>query len=271
MRRFQPLLLGPLYAGISRGLTADILAADALGGFPHAVCTAHVVASHGTVTDVLPVPTDTIAAQLEHLMTALPEEERPTAAKLSLLPHPRTVDAVFQALSQTDVPTFIDCTLSGPSGEDIIESDSVEALRDRFPDADLVSVRAVDAELLVQMEIRSLDDAQVAVQRMAQVGARRVLLRCGNLPARHFDEDGERSEFNADLYYDGSEFALFETPHQPAAARVHGASSGLLLHLLRHWTDEEGEIPAAIQEATRFSADAIRAAVAEEERSPVFH
>ena len=43
------------------------------------------------------------------------------------------------------------------------------------------------------MEINSLDDAQVAVQRLAKLGAPRVLLRCGALPARFFEGDGEQN------------------------------------------------------------------------------
>ena len=61
------LTAGALYAGLERGLAADILSARALSCTAHTVCTAIVAAGRGRVTDVVEVPADTVDAQLEHI------------------------------------------------------------------------------------------------------------------------------------------------------------------------------------------------------------
>ena len=59
-------VVGALYAGGERGLAADILCARALGFAPVPICTQLVMAGGGRVTDVTDVPTDTVAAAIDH-------------------------------------------------------------------------------------------------------------------------------------------------------------------------------------------------------------
>ncbi len=257
--RFRPLVVGALYPGIARGLHADVLAARALGGLAYPVCTAHVVASHGRVTDVLAVPTDTVSAQLEHVFALAADgaAAAPTCAKLGIVSDAATVEAVFRQMERLQGPFVLDLTLSGPSGEDIIGGRGLDALVDHLGAADLVAVRRTDAELVAGMAIPSLDDAQVAVQRIAQRGARRVLLRCGRIATHHFDQEGEPPNYAVDLLYDGEEFALYEAPHL-AVPGVHGASSALLLAALRRF---QAGVPLAeaLQTAKAYATEALRA------------
>ena len=253
-RAFRPLVVGALYPGIERGLAADVLAARALGGEALVVCTVHVIAGHGRVTDVLEVPSDTVAAQLEHLA----ETRTPTAVKVGIAGGAASVGRIGRYLASLDagVPVVLDVTLSGPSGEDIAEGGVREALVGLFPSATVVTIRRADAELVCGMEIPTLDDAQVAVQRLHRLGARRVLLRCGRLAPSAFDASAEPDETMRDLYFDGDDFALFETP-AVAAPALHGASSLLTLALARGLADGM-PVVAAIQEAERLTADALR-------------
>lgn len=244
--------MGAHYPGIERGLSADVLATRALGGQALSICTSLVVAGHGVVTDVLDVPTDTVEAQLSHLF----ETCSPTGAKVSILNHPATVDAVFTKLdSHLDGPLILDLTLSGPSGEDIISQRSLDALQNHLEQPDLVTVRLQDAELIAGMEIPSLDDAQVAVQRIAQLGARCVLLRCGRLPTHHFETDADPPDYAVDLYYNGDDFALYEAPY--VETNVHGASSAYLLALLRA-LNLDVPLTDAIQSAKAYVTESLR-------------
>ena len=226
---FRPIVLNGLYPGIARGLTADVLATQALDGRPYPICTTHIAAGRGTVTDVLSVPSDTIAAHLEHVFAT----ELPSCAKLSIVSDTVAIQETLQSLdTHLDGPLVLDVTLSGPSGEDIVAPGGVDALLEHLSVADLVTVRRTDAALLAGMEIPSLDDAQVAVQRLSQRGAQRVLLRCGRIPTHHFDTDSPTPKYSVDLYYDGEDFALYEAPYLEDIAVVDGVSSGLLLSLL---------------------------------------
>jgi hydroxymethylpyrimidine kinase/phosphomethylpyrimidine kinase len=224
-----------------------------MGGQALTVCTSLVVAGHGTVTDVLDVPTDTIDAQLTHLF----ETRHPTAAKVSIMNHPATVETVFRQMNEAlDGPFVFDLTLSGPSGEDIISQRALDAVHEHLSIPDLVTLRVQDAELISGMEIPSLDDAQVAVQRVGQLGAEHVLLRCGRLPTHFFDVDSEPPDYAVDLFYDGDDFALYEAPYVVADG-THGASSALLIALLRALSLDV-PLADALQAAKAYVTESLR-------------
>lgn len=210
MSFFSPIVAGALYPGVERGMIPALHTAKALGGQALPVCTSLVVAGHGRVTDVLDVPSDTVEAQLEHLFATT----TPTGALVGIVGQETSVEVLFRQLGQhLHGPLVLNLTLSGPNGEDIADGRVREELTMRLPLVDLLIVNREDAELLVAMEIQNLDDAQVAVQRLNKLGARRVCLNAGNIPTRTFET--ERSDHTADLYFDGEEFALFEAPFIP--------------------------------------------------------
>lgn len=269
---FTPLLMNALYTGYARGLNADIRAAQAVGGTPLSLCTAHIVASHNTVTDVLNVPSDTVHAQLEHLLSSdTPDTVIPNAAKIGIVGSTPSVRAVDRLLKHDafDGPTVLDVTLSGPSGEDIAEPSTIESLTNIMSRVSLVTVRLRDAELLAGMEIPTLDDAQVAVQRISQQGAAAVLLRCGRLPTHFFERESEPPNFALDLLWYEDEMALFEAPFVETNATISGRSSAYLVDLLAR-LHQGIPLTDAIQASKRRMADTLNAVKsASEERASV--
>ncbi len=262
---FHPIALGALYPGIERGLSADILATRALGGEAYPICTSLIVAGDGVVTDLLEVPSDTVSAQLEHVFNV----NTPNAARVGILGSPATVDIAFRHLGQhLSGPLILDLTLSGPSGEDLADGRVRELLAERMPLPDLVTIRAQDAQLLVGMEIGTLDDAQVAVQRMHKRGARRILLRCGAI-GQEFSSPEDGDPFHNDLYYDGEDFALFEAPPLDRP-HVTGASSALTMAILKSLVDGDA-MPDAIQAGKAFVSQSLYRADGEESaRAPAY-
>ncbi len=251
-----------LYTGSERGLAADLLAAKAAGLQPQAVCTSIISASHGQVTDVLAVPTDSVQAQLQHLGATTPL----TGAKVGIIGHHKTVEAVFSALDEhVEGPVVLDLTLSGPSGEDIINERGREALVSHLSAPALVTLRRRDAELLAGMEINSLDDAQVAVQRLHKQGAAQVHIRCGKIPARHFEDEDAAADFAVDLYYDGDDFALFEAPLLPLNEQ-QGASSVLTMAILKKVV-QGASLVEALQHAKGAVTEAIQSGFAADDRA----
>ena len=251
------VVVGPVYAASERGLAADVLVARALGLAPLPICTSIVVASEGRVTDVTAVPVDTVRAQLEHL------GELPAVAgiKVGALGDARTVEAVMETASAMSGPCVLDVVTSGPSGETVLDARGIDAVSEHLGVPDLVTLSKADAELVTNTEIASLDDAQVAAQRLAHRGARGVVIRCGSLPYRFYDpaEDpgaGERA-LSADLFYDGEDFALFEAPLLDADP--DGASSAFALGALAGLIRGDAAV-AALQSAKRIATEAVRQA-----------
>ncbi len=262
---FNPITVGAQYPGISRGLSADLLATQALSGRALPICTTHVVAGNGVVTDVLNVPTDTVSAQLEHVL----ETRSPTSAKVGIIGASPTVARVFDHLNRLEGPIVFDLTISGPSGEDVLGQQGLDEVMNHLSAPDLVTIRLTDASLVAGMEIPSLDDAQVAAQRLAQQGARRVLIRCGKLPTHFYDKEATPPDYALDLFYDGEDFALFEAPYLSGLDEHHGASSGLLLPLLKN-LQSGMELEPALQKAKGRVSEALRAAQQQENQGVTF-
>ena len=260
------VVIGATYTATERGLAADVLAARALGLAPLPVCTSIVVASGGRVTDVTEVPVDTVIAQLEHLEGV----DGIRGAKIGILGSPKTAIAVLDVARQLGGPVVLDIVASGPSGETVLSARGIDAVAERLGAADLVTVSRADAELVTGGEIASLDDAQVAAQRIHNRGARGVVIRCGALPYRFYDAADDPGQTDpealfADLFYDGEDFALFEAPLLPHAP--DGAGSVFALAALAGLIDG-AEPHVALQRAKREATDAVRHAVGVDRQRP---
>lgn len=250
--------IGAIYTATERGLAADVLAARSLGLAPLPLCTSIVVASGGLVTDVNEVPVDTVQAQLEHLA----QVGTIRGVKIGILGSPKTAIAVLDAAPGLGGPVVLDIVASGPSGETVLSARGIDAVAERLGNVDLVTTSRADAELVTGGEIASLDDAQVAAQRIHNRGARAVVIRCGALPYRFYDAaddpghaDPER--FSADLFYDGEDFALFEAPQ--LSTSPDGAGSVFALAALAGLV-EGADIHTALQRAKRAATDSVRTA-----------
>ncbi len=258
--------IGALYTATERGLAADVLAARALGLAPLPLCTSIVVASGGRVTDVTEVPVDTVNAQLEHL-SALGTIR---GVKVGILGSPKTAAAVLDAAAHLGGPVVLDIVASGPNGETVLSARGIDVVAERLGVADLVTVSRADAELVTGGEIASLDDAQVAAQRIHNRGARAVCIRCGTLPYRFYDAaddpgHDDPSAFSADLFYDGEDFALFEAPR--LGGSPDGAGSMFALAALQGLINGD-DLHTALQAAKREATDAVRTAPEVEGHAP---
>lgn len=238
------------------GITADALASRAVGCVAYPVCTAIVMASRGLITDVTDVPADTVAAQIAHLMHTVELD----ALKIGVLSSHQTAEAVLSFARTFEGPVLLDVKLSGSCGETVLTSRGIDVLRTHLGDPTVVTVGRTDAELLSEGEITSLDDAQIAAQRIVRRhGVRALVIKCGPLPARFHDagipvrDDGP---FNADLFFDGEEFALFEAPHI-IEVPTDGASSVFAVPILKALI-EGRSVLEAVQTGKGFVTEALR-------------
>ena len=254
-------VVGGLYAGSERGLTADILVARALGFAPVPICTQLVMAGGGRVTDVTDVPTDTVAAQLDHTFAT----GAIAGVKIGILAGHQTAEVVLDACDAFGVPVVLDLVASGPSGETVLSAQGIDAVAARLGIPRLVTISRADAELVTGGEIASLDDAQVAAQRIVNRGARHVVIRLGALPYRFYDAADDPGgadspvgppPFSFDLAYDGEDFALFEAPLLPEPT-PEGGSSSFAITALSALVDGR-PVDEALQLAKRYATEALR-------------
>ncbi len=205
----QALVVGAHYAGLTFGLGADWVAAHQLGIEALSVCTALVSASHGQVSDVLPVPADTIDVQIDHIL----KTSTPRFCVVGAVCDKEGLEYLWARLGTASIPIVIwNVILSGPSGEDLLDC-STETLTSFFPLADLIMINQQDACLLASMQINTLDDVQVAIQRIHKLGASKVIIRGEALPTLFSGPTRQNGDVKSiELFYDGSDFSLFELP-----------------------------------------------------------
>lgn len=267
------LLVGALYAGSERGLAADIYVSRALDLQPLPVCTSLVMASNGVVTDITEVPADSVSTQIEHTLAT----HKPLGMKIGVLADHHSAAAVLDVANAFDGPVVLDIIVSGPSSETVLTTRGIDAVAERLGAATVVTLSKAAAELVTGASIDSLDDAQVAAQRIHNRGAKAVLIRCGSLPYRFYDAaddpgvsaggDGAATELSMDLLYDGEDFALFEAPLLPEPT-PDSASSALTLALLESLMGG-ATLEAAMQRAKGFATEAVRGAVTATSGAPL--
>lgn len=249
----------------ARGLSAALGVGAALGHRVYPVCTALAAVSHGRATDVTEVPVDAVRAQLEHYAQTLSSQ----GVLVGALGGHGAVESAFDFAASLQGPFVLDLELSGPYGITLLPTRGIRALTSRLSEPDLIITSTTDAELLSEGVIESLDDAQVAAQRIVRRhGVQGVVIKCGDLPARHFSANGGVEErFFADLFYDGSEFALLEAPYI-SDVRTEGASSAFSLATLQALA--EGSEPVeALQRGKRYVTDVLRATRAVGSEAPL--
>ncbi len=161
-------------------------------------------------------------------------------------------------------PVVLDLVASGPSGETVLSARGIDVIAEHLEVADVVTISKADAELVTGGQIESLDDAQVAAQRMNNKGAKNVVIRCGSLPYRFYDaaddpgtkaNNGSQERLFADLLYDGSDFALYEAPYLDVAP--DGAASAFSLAVLAGLVAGDA-LEVALQKAKRYATDSVR-------------
>ena len=124
--------------------------------------------------------------------------------KLGLLPNVKVADLALEFVkSHVGIPIVLDPVLVCKEKHD----DEVSALRDEllkfFPYVTIITPNLVEAELLTQTSIKTLDDMKAAAKKLHQLGAKNVVVKGGNRLSK---------EKAIDVFYDGENVTVFETP-----------------------------------------------------------
>lgn len=124
--------------------------------------------------------------------------------KLGLLPNVKVADLALEFVkSHVGISIVLDPVLVCKEKHDV----EVSALRDEllkfFPYVTIITPNLVEAELLTQTSIKTLDDMKAAAKKLHQLGAKNVVVKGGNRLSK---------EKAIDVFYDGENVTVFETP-----------------------------------------------------------
>lgn len=127
-----------------------------------------------------------------------------SAIKIGLLPDVAIAEQALDFIkTHQDIPVVLDPVLVCKEAHDV----EVSALRDEllkfFPYATIITPNLVEAELLTQSSIKTLEDMKAAAKKLHALGAKHVVVKGGNRL------DQERA---IDVFYDGRELTVLESP-----------------------------------------------------------
>lgn len=232
-------------SGGGAGIQADIKAVTALGGYAATAITALTAQNTQGVFGVRGVEPEFIQLQMRLVL----EDIGADAIKTGMLHDSPVIEAVAEVLNgeARDIPLVADPVMVAQSGDRLLESRAVEALKAHLvPRADLLTPNAPEAEALAGRPVEDLDGMRAAAEALMALGARAVLVKGGHLGGPEVE----------DLLVDGDGAAVFrspriDTPHTHgtgctlASAIATGLAQGLALR------DAVARAHAYLQEAIR--------------------
>jgi hydroxymethylpyrimidine/phosphomethylpyrimidine kinase len=230
-------------SGGGAGIQADLKTFAALGVFGTSAITALTAQNTVRVTGVHLVPPSFVVQQI----AAVASDVAIDAVKTGMLGSAAIVEAVASALGHWTLPKIVvDPVMVAKSGDRLIDEDAAAALRERLlPLASVLTPNRLEAEVLLDAEVRTRDDAPLAARALVALGAHAVVIKGG-----HFEEPDV-----VDLFYDGKAFHEFRHPRQNTR-HTHGTgctfAAAIAACLARG-----AELPAAVQEASDYVAGAI--------------
>lgn len=202
------------------GIGTDIKTLEAHHIHSFYVHTAIVAQNSATTYDSIEIPTDLIQAQLEALL----EKCTFHAVKIGILPSVRIVQTVAKALSKLSVPIVLDCSFTSRNQFSWVAQDVLLALIEHIiPKTTLITPNKQEAEQFSGVPIDTEEDAQVAVQRMAQFNYDMGVLLKGRLCPYTYRSDEYGDKWCADILYHKADFHLFEAP---TIGNPHNIGSG---------------------------------------------
>lgn len=165
-------------SGGGAGIQADLKTFSALGVYGASVITALTAQNTRAVTMVEPASPAMIAAQIAAVFDDLDIR----ALKLGMLGGPEAITTVADALDGRDLPVVLDPVMVAKSGDRLLPSDALEALREALvPRAALLTPNLPEAADLLGRDAAQ-DEAEMISQGHAlrAMGAQAVLMKGGH-------------------------------------------------------------------------------------------
>ncbi|KFL42865.1 phosphomethylpyrimidine kinase [Lysinibacillus sp. BF-4] len=164
-------------SGGGAGIQADVKTFQELGTFGTSVITAITAQNTLGVHDVHPIPTATIAAQLDAVLS----DFEVAAAKTGMLFSADIIALVSEKLTGRNIPLVIDPVMIAKGGASLLQQQAIEAMKTLLiPLATIITPNIPEAEVLAGMPIKNEADMQVAAQRLLALGTQVVIIKGGH-------------------------------------------------------------------------------------------
>ncbi len=206
----QALTIAGSDSGGGAGIQADLKTFQQRGVFGTTVITAITAQNTLGVTDIHPVPTATIAAQ----MAAIAEDFQPRAFKIGMLGTAEIIACVAEGIKQHDFGLCVlDPVMVAKGGAPLLQQSATQALiAQLLPLADVLTPNLPEAEYLTGLKITDENSLRRAADKLLADGAKAVIIKGG-----HSENSVSRDCTDYVFTAEGKDFQVsaprFDTPH----------------------------------------------------------
>lgn len=199
-------------SGGGAGIQADLKTFAALGVYGTSALTAVTAQNTVEVTAVHEIPTHTIAAQIDAVISDIGVD----AVKTGMLSSSAVIECVATSLKKHTCQPGVHCLVVDPvmvakSGDSLLQQEAIGTLRSTLlPLARVVTPNIPEAEALTGFTISTDDDVKEAAEAILKMGAKTVVVK-----------GGHREGPATDLFYDGFRFRDFYAP-RIETSNTHG-------------------------------------------------
>lgn len=187
-------------SGGGAGIQADLKTISALGCYGATAITAVTVQNTLGVSAVHVIPRDIVTQQIK----AVADDMKPRAIKIGMIPEPGTATAIARILQEyPHIPFILDPVMVSSSGYRLAENNAVTVLKYQlFPLAALITPNLDEAMLIAGIDIRTVEDMEIAAARFIELGCKAVLIKGGHLKGVtlcdvYLDKNGSTQQFKS--------------------------------------------------------------------------
>ncbi|NQN92284.1 bifunctional hydroxymethylpyrimidine kinase/phosphomethylpyrimidine kinase [Streptococcus suis] len=149
--------------------------------------------------EVFPTDSTIFAHQLASLKNVLF-----SAIKIGLLPNVEIAEQALEVIqAHQDIPVVLDPVLVCKETHDTEVSQLRDELLKFFPYVTIITPNLAEAQLLIQRDIKTVEEMKQAARDLYELGAKHVVIKGGN----RLDKDKA-----IDVYYDGQTIEVLESP-----------------------------------------------------------
>jgi len=185
------------------GIQADIKTISALGCYATSVLTALPVQNTMGVRKIYPIPMEAVADQIEAVLNDIV----PQAIKIGMVHTPLLVETIVNTFNKyPKIPIVFDPVMVATSGHRLIEEETIDTIVEKlFPMADVITPNMDEASILAGMEVKTLEDMELAGKKILRSGCKNILLKGGHqesliVTSLFFDENGQQYSFETEKF-----------------------------------------------------------------------
>jgi hydroxymethylpyrimidine/phosphomethylpyrimidine kinase len=166
-------------SGAGAGIQADLKTISATGGYGTSVITAITAQNTCGVSGIHSLPLEIIEKQFNAIISDFEVK----SLKTGMLQNTEVINLIAELIKKNHLQNFVlDPVMVATSGDKLILEDTIQILtKNLFPLAKIITPNLDEAEIILNLKIKSIDEMKKAAMKLLDFGSEAVLLKGGHL------------------------------------------------------------------------------------------